>query len=167
MVLRRRSSRTATWRCPERELGDLLAEELRRLDADQPYAEALGVAAGVTGLADRPDEPRTLIWVDPMQSDGRPVAAESSAASPAAVASAARGRPEAGRRGRAARPPRPRPRGRAGRRADRDRPPEGAPGPPADGRAHERARRRTARAGPADEGRPAGAAPAGPAEERG
>jgi hypothetical protein len=38
---------------PERELGDLLAEELRRLDADQPYADALGVYAGVPGLADR------------------------------------------------------------------------------------------------------------------
>jgi glucose-6-phosphate dehydrogenase assembly protein OpcA len=74
---------------PEREPGDLLAEELRRLDADQPYAEALGVATGEPGLADRPDEPRTLIWVDPMQSDGRPVAARSSTASPAAVASSA------------------------------------------------------------------------------
>ena len=41
------------------------------------------------GLADRPDEPRTLIWVDPMRSDGQPVAAQSSAASPAAVASSA------------------------------------------------------------------------------
>jgi hypothetical protein len=74
---------------PERELGDLLAEELRRLDADQPYAEALGVATGVPGLADRPDEPRTLIWVDPMQSTGQPVAAQSSTESPAAVASSA------------------------------------------------------------------------------
>jgi glucose-6-phosphate dehydrogenase assembly protein OpcA len=72
---------------PQRELGELLAEELRRLDADQPYAEALGVATGVPGLVDRPDEPRTLIWVDPMQSSSPPVAAESSVASPAAVAS--------------------------------------------------------------------------------
>ena len=72
---------------PERDLGDLLAEELRRLDADQPYAEALGVATGRAGLSDRPDEPRTLIWVDPMQSSSPPLAAESSTASPAAVAS--------------------------------------------------------------------------------
>ena len=43
------ASRTATCRCPSATLGDLLAEELRRLDADQPYAEALGVAAGVPG----------------------------------------------------------------------------------------------------------------------
>ncbi len=74
---------------PERELGDLLAEELRRLDADQPYAEALGMATGVPALADRADEPRTLIWVDPMQTSSPPVAAQSSAASPAAVASSA------------------------------------------------------------------------------
>ena len=33
--------------------GDLLAEELRRLDADEPYAEALEVATGVSGLAGR------------------------------------------------------------------------------------------------------------------
>jgi glucose-6-phosphate dehydrogenase assembly protein OpcA len=74
---------------PERELGELLAEELRRLDADQPYADALGVASGIPGLNSRPDEPRTLIWVDPMASSAAPVAAESSAASPAAVASSA------------------------------------------------------------------------------
>ena len=74
---------------PERQLGDLLAEELRRLDADQPYADALGVASGLHGLADRPDEPRTLIWVDPMASAELPVAARSSVASAAAVASSA------------------------------------------------------------------------------
>jgi hypothetical protein len=74
---------------PERDLGDLLAEELRRLDADQPYAEALGVAAGVPGLADRADEARTLIWVDPMQTSAPPVAAQSSAAPAAAVATSA------------------------------------------------------------------------------
>ena len=55
---------------PERQLGDLLAEELRRLDADQPYADALGVATGVGGLAGRPVEPRVLIWVDPMLHNG-------------------------------------------------------------------------------------------------
>jgi glucose-6-phosphate dehydrogenase assembly protein OpcA len=55
---------------PERELGDLLAEELRRLDADQPYGDALGQATGVPGLNGRPDEPRTHIWVDPMLQNG-------------------------------------------------------------------------------------------------
>ena len=49
---------------PRRELGDLLAEELRRLDADDTYAEALGATTGTTGLADR-HEGRTHIWQDP------------------------------------------------------------------------------------------------------
>ena len=70
VVLERAEQPTSEVALPERELGDLLAEELRRLDADQPYADALGVAAGVEGLSDRPSEPRTHIWVDPMTSDG-------------------------------------------------------------------------------------------------
>jgi len=49
-----------------RDVGELLAEELRRLDADQPYADALGAATGHSGLADRVD-PRTHIWTDPAQ----------------------------------------------------------------------------------------------------
>ncbi|HEY6746609.1 MAG TPA: glucose-6-phosphate dehydrogenase assembly protein OpcA [Mycobacteriales bacterium] len=92
VVLHRTDQPDSDVALPERGLGELLAEELRRLDADQPYAEALGVAAGVPGLADRPDEPRTLIWVDPMATSAAPVAAESSAASPAAVASSAAAR---------------------------------------------------------------------------
>ena len=47
-----------------RDLGELLAEELRRLDADQPYAEALAVVTGEKGLDDRPAM-RTLVWRDP------------------------------------------------------------------------------------------------------
>jgi glucose-6-phosphate dehydrogenase assembly protein OpcA len=47
-----------------RTLGDLLAEELRRLDADRPYAEALSAATGVTGLELRPAT-RVHTWVDP------------------------------------------------------------------------------------------------------
>jgi glucose-6-phosphate dehydrogenase assembly protein OpcA len=92
VVLHRTDQPDSDVALPERGLGELLAEELRRLDADQPYAEALGVAAGVPGLADRPDEPRTLIWVDPMATSSAPVAAKSSAASPAAVASSAASR---------------------------------------------------------------------------
>lgn len=49
---------------PRRELGDLLAEELRRLDADESYAEALGVATGTVGLSDR-SALRTHVWQDP------------------------------------------------------------------------------------------------------
>ncbi len=49
---------------PRRDLGDLLAEELRRLDADETYAEALGAHSGLADLAERP-ELRTHQWQDP------------------------------------------------------------------------------------------------------
>ena len=49
---------------PRRDLGDLLAEELRRLDADETYAEALGSATGTSGLSRRPAV-RTHVWQDP------------------------------------------------------------------------------------------------------
>ena len=47
-----------------RSLGDELAEELRRLDNDQPYARSLEAATGLTGLNDRPPM-RVHIWHDP------------------------------------------------------------------------------------------------------
>ncbi|MCY7373437.1 MAG: glucose-6-phosphate dehydrogenase assembly protein OpcA [Spirochaetaceae bacterium] len=49
-----------------RELGDLIAEELRRLDADQPYADALSEVTGESAehLASRPAD-REHIWRDP------------------------------------------------------------------------------------------------------
>jgi glucose-6-phosphate dehydrogenase assembly protein OpcA len=53
---------------PERPLGDLLSEELRRLDSDEPYREALEAATGVTGLADR-SPVREHIWFDPAEKD--------------------------------------------------------------------------------------------------
>jgi glucose-6-phosphate dehydrogenase assembly protein OpcA len=49
---------------PDRSVGELLAEELRRLEADEVYAEALGTVTGQTGLSDRPGE-RVHIWNDP------------------------------------------------------------------------------------------------------
>ncbi|MBV9098460.1 MAG: glucose-6-phosphate dehydrogenase assembly protein OpcA [Frankiaceae bacterium] len=49
---------------PRRELGDLLAEELRRMDPDAVYAEALAAATGVSGIADR-SPVRTHVWRDP------------------------------------------------------------------------------------------------------
>ena len=49
-----------------RDLGDLLAEELRRLDADETYAAALSAATGVDELATRPAT-RTHVWHDPTQ----------------------------------------------------------------------------------------------------
>lgn len=47
-----------------RPLGEELAEELRRLDADQIYADALGVATGVGDLSDHSSQ-RVHIWQDP------------------------------------------------------------------------------------------------------
>ncbi len=51
-----------------RELGDLLAEELRRLDADETYAAALSSATGVSDLTGRPAT-RTHVWHDPTEAD--------------------------------------------------------------------------------------------------
>jgi glucose-6-phosphate dehydrogenase assembly protein OpcA len=47
-----------------RTLGEELAEELRRLDADQTYAAALSAATGAAGLTQRPST-RVHTWVDP------------------------------------------------------------------------------------------------------
>jgi hypothetical protein len=51
---------------PRRPVGDELAEELRRLDADQVYGEALGALAGLSHLDDRPAQ-RVHVWKDPVQ----------------------------------------------------------------------------------------------------
>jgi glucose-6-phosphate dehydrogenase assembly protein OpcA len=51
-----------------RALGDDLAEELRRLDPDQPYAAALAAATGMEGLDERPPT-RVHIWQDPAVSE--------------------------------------------------------------------------------------------------
>ena len=48
-------------------LGDLLAEELRRLDADETYAAALAAATGEQGLSGRAAT-RTHLWHDPTTS---------------------------------------------------------------------------------------------------
>ena len=47
-----------------RPLGDQLAEEMKHLDADQPYAMALAAATGTTGLSAR-TKARVHIWRDP------------------------------------------------------------------------------------------------------
>jgi glucose-6-phosphate dehydrogenase assembly protein OpcA len=54
---------------PERGLGDLLSEELRRLDPDEPYSDALESATGVSGLADR-SPMREYVWFDPAEENG-------------------------------------------------------------------------------------------------
>jgi glucose-6-phosphate dehydrogenase assembly protein OpcA len=58
----------ATVALPQRSLGDLLSEELRRLDNDEPYREALETATGVTGLAEH-SPVREHIWFDPAETD--------------------------------------------------------------------------------------------------
>lgn len=50
---------------PPRDTGDLLAEELRRLDASEPFAEALGAWFGTPGLADR-ESRRRHVWLEPV-----------------------------------------------------------------------------------------------------
>jgi len=64
LVMRRPGQVDTIQPFPQRTTGDMLAEELRRLDADQPYGEALGAVSGLSGLNDRPDT-RTHIWHDP------------------------------------------------------------------------------------------------------
>jgi glucose-6-phosphate dehydrogenase assembly protein OpcA len=67
-----------------RDLGELLSEELRRLDADQPYADALAVITGEKDLDSRPAM-RTLIWKDPeKRRSAKPAPAQKSAAAAAA-----------------------------------------------------------------------------------
>jgi glucose-6-phosphate dehydrogenase assembly protein OpcA len=59
----------ATVSLPDRGLGDLLSEELRRLDTDEPYRDALESATGVTGLAER-SAVREHVWFDPAEENG-------------------------------------------------------------------------------------------------
>jgi glucose-6-phosphate dehydrogenase assembly protein OpcA len=61
-----------------RGLGDLIAEELRRLDADQPYADSLAAATGARDLDARPAK-RELIWRDPMKAAKKTPAKKSTA----------------------------------------------------------------------------------------
>jgi glucose-6-phosphate dehydrogenase assembly protein OpcA len=76
---------------PERDLGDLLAEELRHLDADQPYGDALGAAFGRTDM-NRPGTVRVHIWRDPM---APPEPEDEVVAPPAAKPGAAKRKPAA------------------------------------------------------------------------
>jgi glucose-6-phosphate dehydrogenase assembly protein OpcA len=61
-----------------RSLSELIGEELRRLDADQPYAGALAAATGERNLDSRPAK-RQHIWVDPMEPPPRRTAKKSAA----------------------------------------------------------------------------------------
>jgi glucose-6-phosphate dehydrogenase assembly protein OpcA len=83
IVLERGGTPDSTAAQPERDLGDQLAEELRHLDADQPYGDALGAAFGLTGM-NRRSSGRVHIWLDPMApADTGGAAAPKAAAKPA------------------------------------------------------------------------------------
>ena len=79
LIIRRRDDRTAVIHRADqaervmpltpRDLGDLLAEDVRRLDADEVYAEALSAWTGSKGLAAR-NPKREHIWHDPMSTPG-------------------------------------------------------------------------------------------------
>ncbi|MGY1751345.1 glucose-6-phosphate dehydrogenase assembly protein OpcA [Modestobacter sp. SYSU DS0511] len=60
---------------PDRSLGELIGEELRRLDPDEPFSEALEAVSGLSGLSDRP-ACRDHVWFDPMRPEQSPAAAE-------------------------------------------------------------------------------------------
>jgi glucose-6-phosphate dehydrogenase assembly protein OpcA len=62
-TLRRCDEQARLLPLPRRELGDLLAEELRRMDPDPVYADALATATGVR--VDETPRSRVLIWRDP------------------------------------------------------------------------------------------------------
>jgi glucose-6-phosphate dehydrogenase assembly protein OpcA len=64
LVMRRPNQMDSIAPFPARSTGDLLAEELRRLDVDESYAEALGAVTGQTDLNARPAV-RTHVWHDP------------------------------------------------------------------------------------------------------
>ena len=64
LVLRREGQQDSFMPFGERPLGELLAEELKRLDHDHIYAEALSAVTGVDGIEDRSPH-RKHIWFDP------------------------------------------------------------------------------------------------------
>ena len=64
LVIRREGQQDSFMPFGERPLGELLAEELRRLDHDHVYAEALSNVTGVHGIEDRSPH-RQHIWYDP------------------------------------------------------------------------------------------------------
>ncbi|MHA3702347.1 glucose-6-phosphate dehydrogenase assembly protein OpcA [Jatrophihabitans sp. YIM 134969] len=73
MVLRRGGQPDSISPFPERSLGELLAEELRRLDSDRVYSESLGAVTGTSGLPERPNK-RVHIWNDPALAPETPAA---------------------------------------------------------------------------------------------
>ncbi|MGY1839635.1 MULTISPECIES: glucose-6-phosphate dehydrogenase assembly protein OpcA [unclassified Modestobacter] len=71
----------------DRSMGELIGEELRRLDPDEPYSEALEAVSGLSGLSDRP-ACRDHVWYDPMRPEQSAAAAELELNSPDELAEA-------------------------------------------------------------------------------
>lgn len=69
IVLRRTGQQDSSAPFADRLLGELVAEELRRLDPDQTYARSLGAVTESPGLEDRPAM-RKHIWNDPAEMPG-------------------------------------------------------------------------------------------------
>lgn len=65
-LLKRSGLPDRTMPLEQREIGDLLAEELRRLDPDETYGKALGSATGTKDLSGR-SPLRVHIWHDPTE----------------------------------------------------------------------------------------------------
>jgi hypothetical protein len=84
-VLRRTGQNDRDLPLTRRPLGDELAEELRRLDADEIYAEALGALTGMKRLNERPAT-RVHIWQDPALSEAPEAATKPSSRGKATVA---------------------------------------------------------------------------------
>ena len=66
LVVRREGQQDSYMPYKERSVGDMLAEELRRLDHDRVYADALSAVTGVPDLNDRSPF-RQHVWWDPAQ----------------------------------------------------------------------------------------------------
>jgi glucose-6-phosphate dehydrogenase assembly protein OpcA len=74
LILQREGQPDSIAPFPDRSLGELLAEELRRLDDDEIYAQSLGAVTDLSGLAERPSQ-RKHIWKDPALADDPATAA--------------------------------------------------------------------------------------------
>ena len=72
-----------------RDLGDLLAEDVRRLDSDEVYSEALSAWTDIKGLSARSNK-REHIWYDPATGhEGKPAKTARAATAKAATATTA------------------------------------------------------------------------------
>jgi len=68
LLIRRENQPDSAAPFTDRSLGELLAEELRRLEEDKVFADSLGAVCNLDGLCDRPGD-RTHIWSDPALAD--------------------------------------------------------------------------------------------------